>query len=216
MDRDGLDWRHVAAWRAWFTWTGLCWQRDETGLVREQARQACRAAAHACDKPNEVRRICSDKTISAVVRIAASDPAIAIRTSELDAYPMLINTPAGVIDLETGEVLDHDRDLLLTQTTNASPGDGCPRWTRFLDEITNGDAELQAYLQRLAGYLLTGATSEQMFAFFHGAGANGKSVFIQTLAFVLGDYASTATLDTFMASSTSKHLTELAGLRGTL
>jgi len=129
---------------------------------------------------------------------------------------MLINTPAGVIDLETGEVLDHDRDLLLTQTTNASPGDGCPRWTRFLDEITNGDAELQAYLQRLAGYLLTGATSEQMFAFFHGAGANGKSVFIQTLAFVLGDYASTATLDTFMASSTSKHLTELAGLRGTL
>jgi P4 family phage/plasmid primase-like protien len=214
VDREGVDWRHVAAWRAWFTWTGLCWQRDETGLVREQVRQACRAAAQACEKPNEVRRICSDKTISAVVRIAASDPSIAIRTSALDAHPMLLNTPAGVIDLETGEVREHDRDLLLTQTTAASPGSGCPRWTRFLEEITGGDEELQAYLKRLAGYLLTGCTSEQIFAFFHGGGANGKSVFIQTLASVLGDYAATATLDTFMASSTTKHLTELAGLRG--
>lgn len=214
VNREGVDWRHVAAWRAWFTWTGLCWQRDETGLVREQVRQACRAAAQACGKPNEVRRICSDKTISAVVRIAASDPSIAIRTPALDAHPMLLNTPAGVIDLETGEVREHDRDLLLTQTTAASPGSGCPRWIRFLEEITDRDDELQAYLQRLAGYLLTGVTSEQIFAFFHGGGANGKSVFIQTLASVLGDYAATATLDTFMASSTSKHLTELAGLRG--
>jgi len=214
VDREGVNWRHVAAWRAWFTWTGLCWQRDETGLVREQVRQACRAAAQACYKPNEVRRICSDKTISAVVRIAASDPSIALRTTDLDAHPMLLNTPAGVIDLETGEVRDHDRTLLLTQMTAATPGAGCPRWAQFLDEITNEDSALQAYLQRFAGYLLTGATSEQVFAFFHGVGANGKSVFIQTLAFVLGDYAATATLDTFMATSTSKHLTELAGLRG--
>lgn len=213
VDREGNDWRHVAAWRTWFTWTGLCWQADETGFVREQVRQACRAAAHACGKPNEVRRICSDKTISAVVRIAANDPSIAIRTSVLDAHPMLLNTPAGVIDLESGEVHEHDRGVLLTQMTKASPGTGCPRWIQFLDEITGGDEDLQAYLQRFAGYLLTGATSEQMFAFFHGAGANGKSVFLQTLGFVLGDYAATATLDTFMASSTSKHLTELAGLR---
>ena len=214
VDREGDHWRHVAAWRAWFTWTGFCWQRDETGLVRERVRQACRAAAQACGRPNDVRRISSDKTISAVVRIAASDPSVAIRSSALDAHPMLLNTPAGVIDLVTGEVREHDRDLLLTQTTAASPGSGCPRWTRFLEEITDGDEALQAYLRRLAGYLLTGATSEQIFAFFHGGGANGKSVFIQTLATVLGDYAATATLDTFMASSTTKHLTELAGLRG--
>ncbi|MAM62363.1 phage/plasmid primase, P4 family [Maritimibacter sp. UBA3975] len=214
VDREGSDWRYVAAWKAWLIWTGACWQRDETSRVREQVRQACRAAALTCEKPNDVHRICSDKTISAVVRIAASDPSIAIRTSDLDAFPMLLNTPAGVINLETGEVRDHDRDLLLTQTTAAAPGRGCPRWIRFLGEITNGDADLQAYLKRLAGYLLSGTTSEQMFAFFHGAGANGKSVFIQTLASVLGDYAATATLDTFMASATSKHLTELAGLRG--
>ena len=110
----------------------------------------------------------------------------------------------------TGE---HDRDFLLTQVTKASPGTGCSRLIQFLDEITGGHEDLKAYLQRFAGYLLTGATSEQMFAFVHGGGANGKSVFLQTLGFVLGDYAATATLDTFMASSTSKHLTELAGLR---
>jgi hypothetical protein len=130
---EGSEWLHVAPWGVWFRWTGTAWQRDETGLVRERVRQTCRAVARVCDKQSEIRRICSEKTISAVVRIAASDPVIATRTSELDAHPLLLNTPSGVFDLETGEVRDHDRDMLLTQTTAASPGRGCPRWLQFLD-----------------------------------------------------------------------------------
>lgn len=97
--------------------------------------------------------------------------------------------------------------------TAASPGRDCPRWTTFLHEITEGDTELQAYLSRLAGYCLTGSTREQAFAFVHGHGANGKSVFLQTLASVMGSYAATAAPDTFMASRGDRHLTELAGLR---
>lgn len=126
---------------------------------------------------------------------------------------MLLNTPAGIIDLDTGEVRPHHPDLLLTQITSASPGTACPRWRTFLAEITGGDAELEAYLARLAGYCLTGVTDEQAFAFFQGSGANGKSVFLQTIAAVLGDHAATATLDTFMETGKSGHLTELAGLR---
>jgi len=59
---------------------------------------------------------------------------------------------------------------------------------------------LQSYLARLAGYCLTGSTREQAFAFLHGHGANGKSVFLQVLANIMGSYAATATLETFMAS----------------
>jgi P4 family phage/plasmid primase-like protien len=206
-------WRHVGAWSAWYRWNGRLWQRDETSLVREQMRHTCRRAANVASTPAEARRLASDKTISSALRIAAADPRITTRVSDWDCVPMLLNTPAGVIDLETGETLAHSPDRLVTQITAASPGDQCPVWVAFLEEITAGDTELQAFLKRLAGYCLTGSTREQSFTFLHGSGANGKSVFINVLAFALGDYAATATLATFMASRTDRHLTELAGLR---
>ncbi|MBT52711.1 MAG: hypothetical protein CMF72_04795 [Mameliella sp.] len=52
-------------------------------------------------------------------RPAASDPRMAARTSDWDAHPMFLNTPAGILDLETGEILRHDPALLLTQMTTA-------------------------------------------------------------------------------------------------
>ena len=213
VDCHGRDWRHTAAWGAWFVWQDGKWQRDEISRVREQMRLVCRDAASSAEKANEARRLSSEKTISAALRIASSDQRVATRPSDWDAQPWLLNTPAGVVDLETGEIREHDPFLLIAQITSASPGGGCPRWMAFLDEITNGDLALQSYLARFAGYCLTGATSEQVFAFLHGSGANGKSVFIGTIAAIMGDYAVTATNETFMASRADRHLTELAGLR---
>lgn len=210
--RHGAEWRYAAA-MGWFHWTGTVWTRDNVQLVREQARRVCRFASGSIDAPREARRIASDKTISAILRLAASDPSVACRIDALDTHPMLLNTPAGQLNLETGELGPHDRTRLITQLTGASPGAGCPRWMTFLGEVTDGDQELQEYLARLAGYCLTGSNREQIFAFFHGAGANGKSVFLQTIAGVMGDYAATATLDSFMASGHTRHLSELAGLR---
>jgi P4 family phage/plasmid primase-like protien len=213
VDRHGASWQYTAAWGQWHRWDGRRWERDETGAIRELARQSARAAALGQNKPTEARRIASNKTISSMVSIAACDPRLAVRANDWDSYPMLLNTPTGVVDLDTGEVNPHNPGLLLTQMTTASPGRGCPLWSTFLDEITGGDSDLQAYLQRLCGYLLTGETSEQIFAFFHGNGANGKSVFLGTVAEILGDYAATATQSAFMAAPMDRHLTELAGLR---
>jgi len=207
------NWKHVAQWGTWFQWTGQVWTRDTTGKARELARMICRAVAANCDRPAEARRIASDRTIAASLRIATCDPRIATQTSDWDAHPMLLNTSNGIIDLETGEILPNAPELMLTQMTTAAPKGDCPFWRTFLDEITAGNEALQAYLCRLAGYCLTGSTREQSFAFLHGDGANRKSVFLSTIAHVLGDYAATATLDTFMSGRGTRHLTELAGLR---
>ena len=90
----------------------------------------------------------------------------------------------------------------------------CPLWLRFLDRITGGDRTMVAYLQRVAGYCLTGNAEAQVVFFLYGSGANGKSIFIRVLGAILGDYAATAPLETFMASATERHSTELAGLQG--
>jgi putative DNA primase/helicase len=74
--------------------------------------------------------------------------------------------------------------------------------------------QLLFYLQRVAGYCLTGLTSEHVLFFLYGTGANGKSVFVETLAGVLGDYAVAAPMETFVETLHDRHPTELAMLRG--
>lgn len=210
----GEDWRYVAPWGAWLRWTGTHWQPDETGRVRDVVRHVCRAAAAEVDGAATARRLASDRTITAVSRIASADPQIAVGPLAWDSHPLFLNTPAGTVELTTGRLQAHQRGHLITQITTASPGTGCPCWLAFLDEVLGGDAELLAYLKRFCGYCLTGTTDAQMFLFLHGQGANGKSVFLKIISTILGTYAATAALETFMASKSDRHLTELAGLRG--
>ena len=66
----------------------------------------------------------------------------------------------------------------------------------------------------MAGYCLTGVTTEHALFFLYGTGANGKSVFVNTLTAILGDYATVAAMDMFMATHGERHPTDMAGLRG--
>ncbi len=89
---------------------------------------------------------------------------------------------------------------------------------RFLDEIFDGDAELIDWLHRWCGYLLTGSTDEHIFLFFFGLGANGKSVFAETLKYVMGDYGRVVATETLtetkrQAGGASADLAALIGCR---
>lgn len=79
-------------------------------------------------------------------------------------------------------------------TTGAPKGKiqvNCPRWIKFVAQCTMGDLELFQYLWRAAGYsVMTGDISEQKVFCLVGAGRNGKSLFINTIAEIMGDYAS--------------------------
>ncbi|MCQ0972272.1 hypothetical protein MLD63_17820, partial [Paracoccus sp. TK19116] len=189
VERHEGEARHCSALGGWMCWTGSHWHRDERDTTRERMRQVCRSVAHNTDSTAMARRIASDRTVSATLRLAAADPAISSSVDAWDAIPMALNTTAGLVDLETGELEAHDPARLVTQIAGAAPRADCPLWMSFLDQITDGDRDLQAYLQRMAGYCLTGSTREQVFFFFHGTGANGKTVFLQTLSAVLGTYA---------------------------
>jgi putative DNA primase/helicase len=77
-----------------------------------------------------------------------------------------------------------------------------------------GDQSLIDYLQRVCGCCLTGLTKEHAISFLYGTGANGKSVFINTLRGVFGTYHTTAPIETFTLATSTQHPTELAGLMG--
>jgi putative DNA primase/helicase len=106
------------------------------------------------------------------------------------------------------------REDYIIRITAVAPGGSCPGWFAFLQRVTDGDKDLERFLQRATGYALTGDVSEHALFFGHGTGANGKGVFIATVAGVMGDYHKTAPMETFVASNSDRHPTELAGLRG--
>ncbi len=213
-DAHAGDLRYVALWGQWLRYDGKRWAREETKLALNLAREVCVAASTICENENLARAITSGKTISAVERLAQADRRLAATVDQWDVDPWLLNTPGGTIDLRTGKERPHDRNDYITKMTSVAPSGGCPRWLAFVREIMSGDAELVGFLRRMAGYALTGITREHALFFGHGSGGNGKGVFVRALSGVLGDYAMTAPMETFIAASNGQHPTDLAMLRG--
>lgn len=212
--RDEL--RYVAIWGAWLRWDSRRWEREPTLAVFDLARTVCREAGEPIGDAKLRAKILAASTRAAVENMARADRAHAAVSGQFDADLWHLNAPDGIVDLVTGGIRPHDPLAYHTKITAAAPDSqaGCPLWLRFLDRITDGDRELQSYLQRSAGYMLTGSTREHVLQFAYGTGANGKSVFTSTLIGILGDYAATAPMETFATTASERHPTELAMLRG--
>ncbi len=205
---------YVAAWGRWLIREPGVWRFDDTLRAFDLARAICRTAAAECNEDRLAESVASAKTVAAIERLAKADRRHAATTDQSDADPWLLNTPGGVVDLRTGQMPGHRHDDYMTKITTVAPGGDCPRWRSFLRRITAGDAELQAFLQRVAGYSLTGITREHALFFGYGTGANGKGTFLNALTGILGGYAAIAVMETFTASPTDRHPTDLAMLRG--
>lgn len=137
---------------------------------------------------------------------------------QLDRRKLAINTPNGVVDLKTGKLYVHKPEYYLSKITDCELGEtaDCPLWTRFLDEIFEGDKDLIRYVQKAVGYTLTGATSEQCAFFLYGTGRNGKSTFIDIIREIMGSYASNIQPETIMVKNNSSSAinSDIARLKG--
>ncbi len=197
--------------------TGSHWQIDNSMKAFDLARQICRTASAEIGDPKSARlaaAVASAKTVAATIGLARADRRHAATIDIWNADSWILAGQTTAAELRTGAVRPPCRTDYSTKRAAVDPAGGCPRWRQFLGEMTGGDADLQAYLQRVAGYCLTGLTSEHVMFFLYGTGANGKSVFINTLAGIWGDYAAVAAMKTFIASRQDHHPTDIAGLHG--
>jgi putative DNA primase/helicase len=208
--------RYVAAWGKWMRWSGHRWRPDDTLNVFDASRAICRAAAAEVDAEHKSTavRLASAKTVAAIEHLARCDRRHAATIDQWDSDLWILNTPAGVLDLRTGNLRPAARADYVTKSTAVRPGGACPLWLKFLDRITNGDQSLQRFMQRMAGYFLTGVTHEHALFFFYGTGGNGKGVFINTISGILDSYAKTAPIEAFITSKVEHHPTDFAGLQG--
>ncbi len=178
-------------------------------------RARCAASATAfCSKKQVVQRVRSAQTRAALISMASQDERHIATVEQWDADAWTLNTPDGIVDLRTGKTRPITREDYCTKMTAVAPGGDCPLWRKFLSEITGNAKAFQSFLQRVCGYALTGSTEEHALFFLNGTGANGKSVFLSTVSGILGDYARTASMDTFMSSHNTVHPTDVASLQG--
>lgn len=126
------------------------------------------------------------------------------RSTEFDVDPFLFLCKTGVIDLKTGEIRSAQASDLLRKLSpmEFDPEAQCPKWIQFLEEIFpdqegKPDRELIHFIQKFAGYTMTGNTKEEKYLILEGPGANGKSTFLEVLAKVMGDYAKPIPFATF-------------------
>lgn len=212
----------------WLVWDGARWRPDELGEVMELARRTAlsiydeaRAATDSDVKLATARWALKSeqaRSLTAMVQLAKTDREVAVRVEELDQHPWLLNTAQGAVDLRTGKVMPCDQDLLLTRVCGAPvvSDAACPRWLSFLEKVLP-DSDVRQYVQRAVGYSLTGLTREKVFFICEGSGDNGKSVFMEVLTRVLGDYAVTTPASTItqqrMGSGVPNDIARLRGAR---
>lgn len=220
----GADLRFVKGWD-WLAWDGKRWRIDDTGEVDRRAQSTARAIyQEATDAPDHKRQalarhaIASESAgkITSMIRLAESQPEIRATPESFDANDWLLTCSNGTIDLRSGELLPHDRAHMLTKAISVAyhPQARAPQWLAFLDRIFAGNQDLIGYVQRMMGYMLTGSTGAQCMFIAHGKGANGKSVLIDVIRALLGDYARNADPSTFLAQQSERIRSDLARLAG--
>lgn len=214
----------------WLVYDGKRWARDPedvtmTALQRRVVERMYRSALDASDSDERVKAVREaakadmERSVRNAIRLARSDERIRCNIADLDADPYLLNVENGTVDLRTGKIRPHRAADLITKITNArySGTARAERWTAFLDEIMEGDAELVGYMQRALGYSATGLTDEHALFLCHGVGANGKSTLVETILHVMGDYAGTAETELLLEGkrdSTGRNgIPQLMGLR---
>lgn len=203
-----IHYNHVDG--CWIYWDGVRWASDENGEIKRRADKMLADMAKDLkemqDDPaynaykKHLSRSRSHRGKEGFIAEARHLEGVPVLPSEMDRAGNAFNVRNCLISLKTGRTAEHDKKYMISKLAPVTYDENakCPRWDRFIEEITCGDKSLQLYLQRMIGYCMTAYTKEQCMFFLYGNGSNGKSVFVDTIAYMLGEYVASCQPETVM------------------
>ncbi|WP_299558694.1 DNA primase family protein [uncultured Sulfitobacter sp.] len=165
---------------------------------RGSSRQRHLTAARAAGNSNTLKNMLLEATVD-----------LARPLDDMDADPLAVNTQSGVLRFKVAggpgtefgktasvEMHPHERKDYITKLmpVEYDAKAKAPKFEAFLERIMP-NIEMRQFLQRWLALSTTALVGEQKFAFFFGSGANGKSVLIDLIARMMGDYAATAKIE---------------------
>lgn len=227
----GKGCRHNAE-LGWLVWDGSRWKPDTEGHIYDLAltvgshfRKRAGMYLDAKADPQLVKWILSwarHAESAAGIRdfLTLSEPGLHQPVDDFDTHPWLVNCRNCTLDFGNleGALPKHYQNCDADYLTRVIPHDwnmGArrARWDAFLEQILP-DPDVRDFVQRAVGYSMLGTTREQVFFILYGTGCNGKSVFLNTLRHVLGEYAQQGERATFLVSKREGPRNDLADLRG--
>jgi putative DNA primase/helicase len=220
----GKNIRYVPAEKSFRISDGSRWILDETRQVQKWGRKTLRLIyIEAANEPNDDRRralstwgISSEKGQRLNYMIEGVRDYTATAITDFDGNPDLLNCKNGTLNLTTAKLRKHERKDLITKIVNVEYDENavCPMWLEHLEKVLP-DPEVREFLQRSLGSSLFGRVTEEVLFFMYGFGANGKSVTLNTIQEILGDYSMTAASTLLSTPKTGNDdPAAVAGLRG--
>ena len=219
--------RYCGEYGKWLSYKNGKWEIDVThevdrcasSTVREMFVQASKIKEK--DERNELAKyaIQCDSNSKIKAMIERGRPIMPIRSDHIDNHQntrLMFNVKNGTLDLETMNLRPAKHLDYITKQANLvyEKTAKCSKWLEFLSQIMEGNDNLIKFIQCALGYSLTGDTSGQCFFFLHGTGSNGKTVLLETVLDMLGDYASPCDPDMLIQKRNEDHPTSIAELKG--
>ena len=208
----------------WLIWDGTRWKIDNVDKIMGYAKKCIRSMygdAGKIDDPVMRKAFLKHafssealKSIKAMITVAQSEMSVSLH--ELDEDQWILNCLNGVIDLKTGELMDHDPSRNTTKQAEAEYlyNAKCPIFENFISSIFDGNQNIVKFMQRFLGYCLTGDTREQQFIIAFGDGRNGKGTLLNLMLDLLGDYAQTTPTETLYRKKNEGISNDIARLMG--
>ena len=206
LDMHRGDLKYVREFRDWIRWTGSRWERDETApyMALDDVVKQLYEDTRACDDDEMRKKLAAfaascgnNASYTATIALASKNPAFSISVLDLDADECKLNLQNGILDLNGFQIIPHDPSYRLMKIAEYDFDEAatCPRWEQFLQEVFENKTDVIEYIQRVIGYSLTGSMAEKCFFFLYGAeGDNGKSVFLEIMRELAGEYGKNADL----------------------
>lgn len=222
----GQDLRYCQPWKSWLVWDGTRWKKDNRKTVLRLGKQVIKEMYRAGENIQDqhersqfmkhVAKSDQVNKIRSMIELATADKRVAITPEDLDQNPYLLNLNNGTFDLINMEFRAHRREDNITKLIpiDYNVGATCPRWKQFLEQIMDDSQSMIDFLQRAIGYSLCGNTSEQVMFILFGTGANGKSTLIETIADLLGEYATQTPTETLLNRGNGSIPNDIARLKG--
>jgi putative DNA primase/helicase len=211
---------------SWYIWDSTRWSIDKQNKIQELAIDTARnirreeLTGQLNKKGQDVAEAFSlaseaNQKIKAMISLSQSHRDVVAGINDLDQHRYLFNCTNATIDLETGEMISPDPQHKLTQISRMkyNPEAICPQWEQFISEVLP-DPEVANHVRKFLALSLSGDVSYESMMVWIGSGSNGKSVLLEIISHIFGDYLQTAPASTFLATRNDSVGNDLAMLRG--
>ena len=226
IDRYGNLYKYSYIANKFYIYDGMKWKIDDKGSIRKLIDEMIESiknekVLHSEDVTEEEAREVFQKFYKKTRGTQAKKNIMnelmhrrPATPDDFDRDDMLINVANGYIDLTSRELYKHDINKMFSQITNTDYTEKMQPavWLDFLNDIFAGDQEVIRYIQKALGYSLTGSTREQIMFILFGKGRNGKSIFVEVISEILGDYSNNMQAKSLMVKKNDNVNTDIARL----